>query len=122
MKKTATAFALVFLLLGIHPLFAADPERSSLPFADSRPSLAARAENTARLEGGTASTPGGAPPHGVVHWPRAALFREASAHPATVPETTPAGPQTRNTSTAAGIWLIALGLVAFIISRKRFNE
>jgi hypothetical protein len=117
MKKTTPALALVVLMaLAIPSLFAA--ETAPLPVFD-QPSTALIATRQ-----GVRTFIDGAPAHhakvitlaGDFGWLQPSLTTAAHAAPAPVAEEHQPAPLD------TGAWFIVFGLLAFVISRKRFNK
>ena len=118
MKKTAYALALVILMmLGSHPLFAADLAPSSVTDRDSQ-MVASTHQNLRTQNAGLFSFAGD------FGWLQPSLATHAHAGPTAG---TPAYRLARaekyqqQVPFTTGAWLMGLGLVAFVISRKRFR-
>ena len=121
MKKTAYALALVTLiLLGAYPLLAAD----SAPF-----SVASSESQTVSTRQGARTFVDGVPVQDATilassvdfGWLQPSLVTDAYAG---VPGHRMGRSEEKNQQVplTTGAWLMSLGLVAFIISRKRFNS
>jgi len=125
MKKTAYALALVTLiLLGAYPLLAADAAPSSVAGLESQTVVPTR--QGARTFANDVSVPDTTvlAASGDFDWLQPSLVTKAYAGPtAGSPSHRLARAEKRQQQVplTTGAWLMGLGLVAFIISRKRFN-
>ena len=112
MKKTAYALALVALiLLGAYPLFAADVNRDAQTVSSAQ-------------QGGPTQYASVLSFSGDFGWLQPSLATQAYAGPTTgMPTHRLARAEKRQQQVpfTTGAWLMGLGLVAFIISRKRFR-
>ena len=122
MKKTAYALALVTLiLLGAYPLIAADSAPSSVASLESQTVVSTRQGARTFVDGVPVQDATVLASSGDFGWLQPSLVTDAYAG-------TPGHRLARTEKNqqqvplTTGAWLMGLGLVAFIISRKRFNS
>ena len=122
MKKTAYALALVTLiLLGAYPLLTADSVSSSFTSPESQTVVATRQGARTFVDGVPVQDATVLASSGDFGWLQPSLVTDAHAG-------TPghrlarAEKKKQQVPLTTGAWLMSLGLVAFVISRKRFNS
>ena len=123
MKQTAYALALVALMLvfAAPPLFAADATPSPAAGHDAPEVIATRLGLRTLAGGPPADKSDVVLLSGDFGWQQPSLVSQAYAGPADgVPA--PAEPGEETVPLTTGAWLMGLGLVAFVISRKRFKS